>query len=202
MLIVTTLWLLACLPGWKWLFTRIAVGLSFFGFFFLFTPWVNTAPPSYDILLPPALNVTFSIFAKGLCGTLLVLATVSNTTLQEFNATLVRLPLPRLVTLILIQVVHQTGVLARESVSMAHAMLVRGAKGGFVNSIRLAMALPKVWLPRILARSERVGMAMEIRSYGECFVDFLEQPMKPVDIAVLALTLTVPVLSLLLRLGN
>jgi len=83
----------------------------------------------------------------------------------ELREALVRLPVPSLVSRILVQIVHQTGTLLYETQRVAAAMGVRGAASGGRVVWRVLFSLPQVWLPRVIDRAERVSAAMELRGY-------------------------------------
>jgi energy-coupling factor transporter transmembrane protein EcfT len=78
---------------------------------------------------------------------------------------LVRLPVPRVVAAILLQIVHQTATLFYETRRVAAAMAVRGATGSLGTAWRVLVSLPQVWLPRVIGRAERVAAAMELRGF-------------------------------------
>ena len=96
---------------------------------------------------------------------LVSVATVSCLSAAELREALVRLPVPSLVSSILVQIVHQTGILLYETQRVAAAMGVRGAVSGGRVAWRVLFSLPQVWLPRVIDRAERVSAAMELRGY-------------------------------------
>ena len=44
---------------------------------------------------------------------------------------------------------------------------MRGASGRKQAALRVLMSLPRVWLPRIIGRADRIAAAMEMRGYAE-----------------------------------
>jgi hypothetical protein len=72
------------------------------------------------------------------------------------------LPLPQMPKLLLMQILHQTSVLFGETGRIRTALTVRGAGG-----VRVLAALPRVWLPRVIFKAERVANALDMRGYGK-----------------------------------
>jgi len=66
---------------------------------------------------------------------------------------------------LLVQILRGVPLLARETAGIARAVAVRRGSGGFRTGLRLAAALPTVWLPRVLARAERTARAAEVRGW-------------------------------------
>jgi len=64
-----------------------------------------------------------------------------------------------------VQIVHQAASLFYETKRVASAMAVRGASGGGKAAWQVLWSLPRVWLPRIVDRADRVADAMELRGY-------------------------------------
>ena len=83
-----------------------------------------------------------------------------------------------MIALIVLQIVHQTGALLEETARIAAAVAVRTAG---VGGPRLLVSLPRVWLPRLLARAERVGEAMEVRGVSES--DLAPARLRPAGLA-------------------
>ena len=108
-------------------------------------------------------EVRWSVLLRGVTGMLVSMATATSLGLSEVREALGRLPVPREASAILLQMVHQTASLSRESGRVAAAMAVRGASSGGVTAWRLLSSLPQVWLPRVIERAERVAAVMELR---------------------------------------
>ena len=134
---------------------------------------------------------------------LVSVATVTSLTASDLREALVRLPVPSIVSAVLLQIVHQTGTLFYETQRVASAMAVRGASSGGVAAWRLLVSLPKVWLPRVLVRAERVAAAMELRGY--CDADLPSFPRvksRLADGAVVVLGIGVLALAITLRVSG
>ncbi len=65
--------------------------------------------------------------------------------------------LPRPLARLIVQLVVQSGLLAREARNIVNALRLRG------GNMRVLFAFPIVWLTRLMFKAERVADAMEIR---------------------------------------
>jgi len=72
---------------------------------------------------------------------------------------------PPTVRALLLQIFRGVPLLARETAGIARALALRRGTGGRKSVLRLAAALPAVWLPRVLARAERTARAAEVRGW-------------------------------------
>jgi energy-coupling factor transporter transmembrane protein EcfT len=71
-------------------------------------------------------------------------------------------------------------------------MAVRGASGSGKAAWQVLWSLPRVWLPRIVDRADRVADAMELRGYCDGETRTLRSSrMRAADWAALALALAV-----------
>ena len=116
--------------------------------------------------LPVVVLASPGVALKGLSAAIVGVATVSSLGPQALHDAIIRMPLPALVRLLVLQMVHQAEVLRRESVRIHQALVVRGGVDGIRGIWEFAKAIPVVWLPRVLFRADRVGMAMDMRGYG------------------------------------
>ena len=73
------------------------------------------------------------------------------------------------------------------------AVALRGGTRGFKTGLRLTKALPVAWLPRVLARADRVSAAMQVRDYRGELMD--PGPWRPQAIDAWTLLLSVIVLA-------
>ncbi len=159
-------WTAACLPP-----PRLAKGAVFFRLV-LFLPYFLLIPilPREAAEAAPGplgpLAVPWSILVHGLSGMLVSVWTAAVLAPSDLREGLARLPVPRIVSAIALQIVHQTGALFDEAGRVASAIAVRGASGRAFAAWRILWSLPRVWLPRILGRGERVANAMEVRGFG------------------------------------
>ncbi len=116
--------------------------------------------------LPALLWSSPGIVIKGLAAALTLMGPATALAVQETSDVVVRLPLPTFLRFLLLQVLHQTGVLGRETRAIHRAIAVRGGVHGFRGIMAFGRALPATWLPRIAFRAERVALAMTVRGYG------------------------------------
>ena len=177
-------WLLFCRPPFKVVLAFSALALAMFLPYFLipFLPGVffQAGANSTD-----AFAVARAVFVRGLSGIWVFAATFSALDMCDLRQALLRLPIPRTMVAVLLQILHQTETLLYETKSIAAAMAVRGAVGRGKAAGRVLFSLPRVWMPRVIARAERVGEAMELRGFcGESFSVVPEVKMKSIDFVV------------------
>ncbi|MBI5536962.1 MAG: hypothetical protein HY898_29850 [Deltaproteobacteria bacterium] len=159
------LWLVACRTPLRLARAALVLGCVLFLPYFLLLPFLIGDPGAET--WTSAARIPISVFARGLAGMLVSIATVTTLTASELREGLLRLPVPSLVSAILLQIVHQSAALGYETRRIAAAMSVRGASGSGMAAWRVLASLPQVWLPRVLLRAERVAAAMEVRGYCE-----------------------------------
>jgi energy-coupling factor transporter transmembrane protein EcfT len=170
-------WIAACgMPG-RAARSFLFLGLATFLPYFLLIP----LPASVRAAVP------FDILVHGLAGTLVAAASITALSLSDFRSGLLALPLPWAVTAVVVQIVHQTGELVSETGRIMGALAVRGGSGGGKALRRALSSLPRVWLPRVVGRAERVAAAMELRGYAEADLRiFGGRPLRAADLAALA----------------
>ncbi|MCC6396561.1 MAG: hypothetical protein IT282_06045, partial [Bacteroidetes bacterium] len=105
---------------------------------------------------------------------------------QALHDAVLRLPLPVAVRLLIVQMVHQSEILQRETVRIHQAVTVRGGVSGVRGVWTFAQALPQVWLSRVALKAERVGMAMDLREYGSAVPSGPEVSWSGKDLALCA----------------
>jgi energy-coupling factor transporter transmembrane protein EcfT len=115
---------------------------------------------------PAAFATAGTLALKGLASLVVTLSVVCTLRPAELQTGLSRLPLPAGVRLLLIQIVHQSGLLLEETVRLRQVLAVRGAARGFAPSVSVMAGLPAVWLARVAHRADRVAAAMEVRGYA------------------------------------
>jgi len=161
-------WLLLARPPARLAGRFLLLALVMFAPFFLLGPW--TVDPAggrlADRFGPAALRVPWTILARGTGGMLVALATAASLGPAELHDGLLRLPLPRFVAALLVQIVHQAGILGAETTRIVRAMGVRGGRSDRRAALAVARSFPAVWLPRIADKTERVAAAMDLRGYA------------------------------------
>jgi energy-coupling factor transporter transmembrane protein EcfT len=172
LLLTAALWLLACRPPWRVLGRTALWGLVLVGPFGLLT----LAAPG-----PP--EVGWRIVARGLGALLVGAATLWSLRVAELHRALRQLGLPRTATAVVTQICQQAGTLLGETRRISTAIKLRGASRRF----GVLAALPRVWLPRVLQRSERVAMAMQVRGYDPAAFDQGPAGLRWIDGATLLL---------------
>lgn len=140
------------------------------------------------------------ILVRGMSGVLISMATVASVSVSNLREGFTRLPVPGIVSAIVVQIVHQTASLFYETKRVASAMAVRGASGGGRAAWLVLWSLPRVWLPRIVDRADRVADAMELRGYCDGEARTLDSsPMRAADWVALAVALAVLGLVVVIR---
>lgn len=198
--VTVTAWLVASRPPMKTVFGFALLGLL------LFVPTLLLLP-----LMPPngvraaagwkhGFVASANLLVRGMSGVLISMATIASVSVSDLREGLTRLPLPGIVSAIVVQIVHQTATLFYETKRVASAMAVRGASGGGRAAWQVLWSLPRVWLPRIVDRADRVADAMELRGYceGEA-LSLRSSRMRAADWAALALALAVLGLAVVIR---
>jgi energy-coupling factor transporter transmembrane protein EcfT len=183
----------------------LLLGLGVFLPYFLLAPLMKMWPSAgfRPAGWGPALTVPWSLFLHGLAGLLVTMATTSVLSASDLRSGLLALPMPRTLTAILVQIVQQTHSLLSETKRMAAAMAVRGAAGGGRAAIRVLVSFPRVWLPRVVSRAERLAAAMELRGYAEADLGiFGRRPLGAADAGVVVLAAAVLALAVALRWGR
>lgn len=157
-------WVLLCGIPWKSM-----AGLSLYAFLlflplFLLIPWMEPYPSAANSWYGAA-RVPFEIGIRGTACIFICASTIAILDLAEFNRGLSRLPIPRTMASLIIQIVHQTAMLTNESRRISSAVRIRGAPAGCMARLRFLPALPTIWLLRIMNRAERIGAAMDLRGF-------------------------------------
>jgi len=183
-------WLVACRLPARVVRIALLFGLVLFLPYFLLVPLIQSGQHEPGWSFGDSLVGPWSVLIKGISGMLVSIATIGCLTASDLHTALSRLPLPRIVSEILVQIVHQTGTLIYETGRIASAMAVRGAAGGGKNVYAILWSLPRVWLPRVIERAERVAMAMELREYRSGVYGFDSPVNRFADIFVLVIMLT------------
>ena len=186
-------WLLCCWPPAR--IVRAGLLLSLV----LFLPYLPLAYFASDTSRG-SIALAWSLLARGAGALLISLAAASTLSTSDFREAVLGLPLPKVVKEIVVQILHQTAGLAGETQRIAQAMAVRGATERRSSSWRVLRALPQAWLPRVVERAERVGLAMELRGYCEANTTFVaEQPWSAPDLVALVLGAAAVALALATR---
>jgi energy-coupling factor transporter transmembrane protein EcfT len=150
-----------CGPPLRALRAPLSLGLSVILSSLLFIYLVALVSTTDSISL--ALCLAMLVWGAG--ALVSTLATVTVLSMGDLREGLLRLPVPALVSNILLQMVHQTATLAYETRRMAAAMAVRGAISNRQSGFKILTSLPTVWLPRVIERADRIAAAMELRGY-------------------------------------
>ncbi len=197
---IATAWVVACRPPWRVLRATILFGLALLLPYFLLFPLLPRPLGETAESWRGALVVPWTILLRGLSSMVVCVATVTALSASDLREALLRLPVPSMVSAILVQIIHQTGTLFYETRRVAAAMAVRGASSGGLAAWRVLFSLPQVWLPRIIVRAERVAAAMELRGYCDGPPPTFDQaPPGLVDVTAIGTSVGALALALSLR---
>jgi energy-coupling factor transporter transmembrane protein EcfT len=198
----TAAWVAACGLPVRTARSFALLGLAMFLPYFLLLPLLVKGPSgtSPGTGWAGALAVPWDILLHGMAGVLVAGATISTLTGSDLRSGLLALPVPRVFTAILVQIIHQTSALLAETKRVAAAIAVRGATGSGRAALRALTSLPRVWLPRIVDRADRLAAAMEFRGYAEADLRvFGQRAVGAADAGVIALAVAVMALAAALR---
>ena len=168
---ITLLWTLLTLPPGKVLLSTVLLGLILFLPYLLLAPIIRWEDPAMS--WSQAFEAPWSVVLHGMTSMVVTVSTATTLSPSSLRQGLSRLPVPAVVSAVLIQIVHQTFNLICETRRLAAAVAVRGGTKGIRTGLRLAGSLPTIWMPRIMDRADRVAAAMELRGYTERSVDVL-----------------------------
>lgn len=163
-------WLAVTRPPRSGIFKLLGLGLIFFVPVFILLPFTGRSEQWIDLwgvisVRSDAWVAPFNVLVRGIFCLLLGYGLIASVDKSEFQQALIRLPLPRVIVVMVHQVLRWLGPLVEESTSIGRAVALRGGTRGFKTGLRLTKALPAAWLPRVLARADRVSAAMQVRDY-------------------------------------
>ena len=158
-------WTALVRPPGQVLRATILFGLILFLPYFLLVPLIRVQ--SHGLGWLRAFAVAWRVVFRGLSGMTATTITATALTEADLREALFRLPVPRYLSSLVIQIVHQTGSLLHEARRIVSAVSVRGGTTNRLVGLRVLVAIPRAWFPRIVDRAERVGDAMDLRGYCE-----------------------------------
>jgi len=118
------------------------------------------------IYMPMRLLLPTHAVLQGATITMVAALTLGLMGYPALHEAVLGLPMPHVLKLLLLQILHQASVLLRETSKIRQAMVVRGAVPRGRSGWQLLRALPRVWIPRVIFKADRVAHALELRGYG------------------------------------
>lgn len=169
-LVILVIWLVLTRPLRSGILKLLALGLVFFIPVFILLPWTGRSDQMIDLwgvitVRSDAWVAPTNVLARGIFCLLLGYGLIATLEKSEFQQALTRLPLPRVIIVMVHQILRWLGPIVEESTSIGRAVALRGGTRGFKTGLRLTRALPTAWLPRVLSRADRVSAAMQVRDY-------------------------------------
>lgn len=189
-LLITGTWILVCMPRPRILAGGLITGAIAFGPYFALIP----------IIGPGQLVVAWSIFIKGLSSLVISICAAYSMSLTELWQGLFRLAIPRLVTMILLQIIHQTLAMWDQTIRIGRAIAVRACASGPGLLWRIFTGLPGVWLPGVVQKADRVAAAMELRGFCRPWGLAIERAeLTVIDLAAIVIGIALLVIAVVLR---
>jgi len=187
------IWLVLTRPPPSGVFKLLGLGLIFFVPFFILLPWTGRSEEYVQLwgvlsVRSDAWVAPFNVLVRGVFCLLLGYGLIASVEKSEFQQALVRMPLPRVIVVMVHQILRWLGPLVEESTSIGRAVALRGGSRGFKTGLRLTRALPTAWLPRVLSRADRVSAAMQVRDYRGELMDPGPWRLKKLDALLLLLS--------------
>lgn len=187
-------WLVLTRPPRSGVLKLSALGLIFFVPFFILLPFTGRSEQLIDLwgvitVRSDAWVAPFNVLVRGIFCLLLGYGLISSVDKSELQQALVRFPLPRVLVMMVHQILHWLGPLAEETASIGRAVALRGGTRGVLTGLRLTRALPVAWLPRVLSRADRVSAAMQVRDYRGELLDPGPWRLKAADALTMLLSL-------------
>lgn len=201
---VVVSWWFVCRPPLTILRNSFLLGLILFLPYFLLVPWLINISSETITNWSAALQTPWLILFRGLCVMLIAITTCTSLSAGDLREALLKLPIPAIISVILIQIIHQSAVLFYETKRVAAAMAVRGATKGIRNACKMFVYLPQVWLPRVIMRAERIAAAMELRGYCQLSTQKFykarsKRDLNKFDLSILSFAIIALLISISLR---
>jgi energy-coupling factor transporter transmembrane protein EcfT len=188
---------LAGMPG-IWIVRTVCASIVLFFPMLLLTPWM-TAEPSSPAPMIARVGHAGAIALRSTCCLFVAASTITSLPLHDVRRGFVNIPLPRALTVLIVQIIMQTMLLSGETGRVIAALRLRAASG--VRSVRALFSFPIVWMVRILFRAERTSAAMTVRGYGiETATAGENVKLTIADMLAIICTATVLAASVLMRL--
>ncbi len=161
---ISLLWIVLAAAPLLLHFRLAAAALILFTPYLILTPWMSTGPSSPSLMLEKVFQ-TGRIVLRSTCTLFVMASTMANLPIQELTLGLTHLPIPRFISILIIQLAMQTLFLSEETKRIIDVIRLRGATSG-KHGLKVIFSFPVVWMVRILFRAERTAAAMTVRSYG------------------------------------
>jgi len=160
---VVLLWWLLCRPPLRLAWGAALLGAALFLPDLALAPLIRAEAPGGG--WSGSFAAPWAVALRGWSTMQIGISSVATLSLVELRQALARLPVPRVAAAVLLQIIHQAATLMAETRRIGAALAVRAAAAGTRSRLRVVSSLPRVWLPRVAARAERVAAAMELRGF-------------------------------------
>ena len=195
--IITVCWcLLAAMPMRMLLRCAIASIILFIPFF-LIAPWIATDTSTASPMIYRFL-VSGTIALRSTCCLFVTASTIAVLAIQDVHQGIAFIPMPRIIALLIVQLINQTMLLIDETTRIISVLRIRGASE--YRNIRLLFSFPVVWMVRMLFRAERTAAAMTVRGYGIDSIPVEKVKLSFADMLMIFGTSAIFIIVILLRL--
>ncbi len=165
---------------------------------FCLAPWMsNTA----DTGLKGKILDSLSIIIRATSGIFVWAGTLGSLKQWELHTAIAHLPLPRLVSIIIIQILQQGFNMIEETRRLIMSIKTRGAFRAGPMKWHVIFSFPIIWLVRVTHRAERVAAAMTMRRYDGSILHIGESPYNVTDwvagISVLVILTSVSIIRIM-----
>ena len=158
-------WVALCgLPGSR-LLALCLYSMALFLPLFILTPWLEGTGHAQGNPWWEAAEIPLAMSLRGTACVFVCAATMAVFDMADFDAALGSLPIPRIISQLLMQIAHQTAMMTNESQRISTALRIRGLPIDLAAKLRFLPALPTIWLLRIMNRADRIGTAMDLRGF-------------------------------------
>jgi energy-coupling factor transporter transmembrane protein EcfT len=161
MAMTVAIWVVLCRPPRQLMASVLLFGAALLLPTFLLTPLLEVPGPVIHRLAIP-----WALFARGMAAMLITAVAIASMSLGELHDGFRQIGMPAIIAALVAQIIHQTGALVEESLHIGQALSLRCAEHGVRTAWRALFSLPRVWLPRVMLRAERVAAVMELRGYA------------------------------------
>ena len=169
--------------------------------FFLLAPWSEGTVPRHALPGIAPVVAPWRMVVTGLGVVALSSTAASSLTRSDLREGLARLPVPKFLAAVVLQIVMQSDLLAQEAGRIMLALRARGATQGFRNRVKVVLGLTRVWLPRLTFKAERVALAMVARDYPTRPIELESHRRRGRDGWALAAATAWAAMALLTRMG-
>jgi energy-coupling factor transporter transmembrane protein EcfT len=147
--------------------------------------------------------ISTSLFLKGLLSVLLFSMMSASLKISELISGLNDMRLPRIVILLISQIIQQTGMMYQEINKVAQAISLRRRSSDLITTLLIIRYMPIVLMGRLSKRAVSISYAMQLRGYEDINIssDFKDR-YNFIDILVITFATLWLILTINIRIGK